>query len=167
MSSSGDYRFGHSASVRGADALPCKNDVLQKNCTSVGSAEHTLGSELPTRVALFVPSLGGGGAERVMVTLANALAERRFAVDFVLWADSGPLRSLLSEKVHVISLATHNPVGLVFGFARFLKTYRQAGSCDLGTVCCEYHCLTCKGCVPFPNAPDSNRARCHRQLSVE
>jgi glycosyltransferase involved in cell wall biosynthesis len=124
MSSSGDYRFGHSASACGADALPCKNDGLQKNRTSVASAEHTLGSELPTRVALFVPSLGGGGAERVMVTLANALAERRFAVDFVLWTDSGPLRSLLSEKVHVISLATHNPVGLVFGFARFLKTYK-------------------------------------------
>jgi hypothetical protein len=32
-----------------------------------------------------------------MVTLVNALAERRFAVDFVLWTKSGPLRSLLFE----------------------------------------------------------------------
>ena len=59
-----------------------------------------------------------------MVTLANALAERRFAVDFVLWTESGPLRSLLSEKVHVVALGTYNPVRLVFGFARFLKTYK-------------------------------------------
>jgi glycosyltransferase involved in cell wall biosynthesis len=122
MSSSGDYGFAHSTSASGADPLPCKTDGLQKNRTSVGSAEHTLGSELPTRVALFLPSLGGGGAERVMVTLANALAERRFAVDLVLWTESGPLRSLLYEKVHVVALGTHNPVRLVFGFARFLKT---------------------------------------------
>src|SRR6516165_2249344 len=122
MSSSADYRFAHSTSASGANPLPRKTDGLQKNRTSVGSAEHTLGSELPTRVALFLPSLGGGGAERVMVTLANALAERRFAVDLVLWTESGPLRSLLYEKVHVVALGTHNPVRLVFGFARFLKT---------------------------------------------
>jgi glycosyltransferase involved in cell wall biosynthesis len=59
-----------------------------------------------------------------MVTLANALAERHFAVDFVVWTDSGPLRSLLSTKVHVVALGTYNPVRLVFGFARFLKRYK-------------------------------------------
>jgi glycosyltransferase involved in cell wall biosynthesis len=122
MSSSGDYRFERSTSASGADPLPCKTDGLEKNRTSVGSAELTLGSELPTRVALFVPSLGGGGAERVMVTLANALAERRFAVDFVLWTETGPLRNLLSEKVQVVALGTCNPARLVFRLARFLKT---------------------------------------------
>ena len=81
-----------------------------------------LSSEHRTRIALFLPTLGGGGAERAMVTLANALAERRFAVDFVLWTDGGPFRSLLSAKVHVVALGTYNPVKLVFGFARFLRT---------------------------------------------
>jgi glycosyltransferase involved in cell wall biosynthesis len=90
----------------------------------VRNAEYTLGSKLPARVALFVPSLGGGGAERVMVTLANALAERHFAVDFVLWTESGPLRGLLSDKVHVVALGTYNPVKVILGFARFLKTYK-------------------------------------------
>src|SRR5438067_472974 len=79
-------------------------------------------SERRIRVALFLPTLGGGGAERAMVTLANALAERRFAVDFVLWTDGGPFRSLLSAKVHVVALGTYNPVKLVFGFAHFLRT---------------------------------------------
>lgn len=89
----------------------------------VRSAEQTLSSE-PARIALFVPSLGGGGAERVMATLANSLAERGFAVDFVLWADSGPFRGLLSARVHVVSLGTYNPIKLVFGFARFLKAHK-------------------------------------------
>jgi glycosyltransferase involved in cell wall biosynthesis len=59
-----------------------------------------------------------------MVTLANALAERHFAVDFVIWTESGPLRSLLTDKVHVIALGTYNPVKVIFGFARFLKAYK-------------------------------------------
>jgi glycosyltransferase involved in cell wall biosynthesis len=88
----------------------------------VANEEQTPGSEHSTRIALFLPSLGGGGAERVMVTLANSLAERRFAVDFVVWSESGPFRSLLSDKVHVVALRTHNPVKLVSKLAGFLKT---------------------------------------------
>src|SRR5262245_38387169 len=83
-----------------------------------------LSSENRSRIALFVPTLGGGGAERVMLTLANALAERGFAVDFFLWTDGGPFRSLLSAKVHVAALGSYNPIKLVFGFARFLRTYK-------------------------------------------
>src|SRR6516165_571882 len=84
--------------------------------------EQTPNSHDPARISLFVPSFGGGGAERVMITLANALAERRFAVDFVLWTETGPLRNLLSEKVQVVALGTCNPARLVFRLARFLKT---------------------------------------------
>jgi glycosyltransferase involved in cell wall biosynthesis len=93
----------------------------QDNRDLVASTPHP---ELPTRIALFLPSLGGGGAEQVMITLANSLAERRFAVDCVLWNESGPFRSLLSEKVHVVVLRSQNPLKLVFGFARFLRTYK-------------------------------------------
>jgi glycosyltransferase involved in cell wall biosynthesis len=123
MSGSGDvYRLGYNQSASGVGPLPCTTDRQQKNRASVRNAEYMPGSRLPVRVALFVPTLGGGGAERVMVTLANALAERRFAVDFVLWTETGPLRNLLSEKVQVVALGTCNPARLVFRFARFLKT---------------------------------------------
>jgi glycosyltransferase involved in cell wall biosynthesis len=118
----GVYRLGYNQSASGVGPLPCTTDGQQKNRASVRNAEYTPGSRLPVRVALFVPSLGGGGAERVMVTLANALAERRFAVDFVLWTETGPLRNLLSEKVQVVALGTCNPARLVFRLARFLKT---------------------------------------------
>src|SRR6516164_8403963 len=121
MSDSGGVsRFGHGKSASGAD--PCKTDGSLENRVSVRNTEQTLSSELSARIALFVPSLGGGGAERVMVTLANALAERRFAVDFVLWTETGPLRNLLSEKVQVVALGTCTPARLVFRLARFLKT---------------------------------------------
>src|SRR5215475_90146 len=115
-------RFPHNRAASEVAPLPRQTDGSQENQASARNAKEKLSSKHPARIALFVPSLGGGGAERVMVTLANALAERRFAVDLVLWTESGPLRSLLYEKVHVVALGTHNPVRLVFGFARFLKT---------------------------------------------
>jgi glycosyltransferase involved in cell wall biosynthesis len=104
--------------------LPYQTDGSQGHRSSVRNTKDRLSSEHPARIALFVPTLEGGGAERVMVTLANALAERRFAVDFVLWTECGPFRSLLSAKVNVVALGTYNPLKLVFGFARFLKTYK-------------------------------------------
>jgi glycosyltransferase involved in cell wall biosynthesis len=57
-----------------------------------------------------------------MINLANSLAERRYAVDFVVWSDSGPFRNLLADNVRVVSLGTNNPVKLVFKLARFLGT---------------------------------------------
>jgi glycosyltransferase involved in cell wall biosynthesis len=104
--------------------LPRQADSSQENRAAIRNTKDKLSSEHAARIALFVPTLGGGGAERVMVTLANALAERRFAVDFVLWTEGGPFRSLLSANVNVVALGTYNPLKLVFGFARFLKTYK-------------------------------------------
>ncbi len=48
------------------------------------------------RIAIFLPSLNGGGAERVMVTLANAFAVRGYAVDLVLAKAEGPYLSRVS-----------------------------------------------------------------------
>ena len=60
--------------------------------------------EPATHIALFVPSLRGGGAERVMVTLANAFAERGVKVDLVLAKAEGAYRDQVSELVRVIDL---------------------------------------------------------------
>ncbi len=124
LGSGGACRFEQGKSASGAVPSPRETGGAQGNRASARNTEHTLSSEHPARIALFVPTLGGGGAERVMVTLANALAERRFAVDFVLWTEGGPFRSLLSANVNVVALGTYNPLKLVFGFARFLKTYK-------------------------------------------
>jgi len=119
------WRFAHNRAAPSEVApLPRQTDGSPENRASVRNTKDNLGSEHPARIALFVPTLEGGGAERVMVTLANALADRRFAVDFVLWTEGGPFRSLLSANVNVVALGTYNPLKLVFGFARFLKTYK-------------------------------------------
>jgi glycosyltransferase involved in cell wall biosynthesis len=56
------------------------------------------------RVAIFVPSLRGGGAERVMVTLANGFTERGLAVDLVLAKAEGPYLDEVCADVRIVDL---------------------------------------------------------------
>jgi glycosyltransferase involved in cell wall biosynthesis len=55
-------------------------------------------------VALFVPSLGGGGAEKMVVHIANALVERGYRVDLVLCHDHGELTRLVDGRVRRVDL---------------------------------------------------------------
>lgn len=55
------------------------------------------------RIAIFLPSLNGGGAERVMVTLANAFAARGYDVDLVLSSAEGPYLSQVSDAVRIVN----------------------------------------------------------------
>lgn len=57
-----------------------------------------------SHIAVFLPSLRGGGAERVMVQLANGFAARGHRVDLVLVAAQGPYLAEVSPKVRVVDL---------------------------------------------------------------
>lgn len=54
-----------------------------------------------TRAALFVPSLDGGGTERMMVTLASGFAERGFQTDLVLAEARGPYPGKVAPRVRI------------------------------------------------------------------
>ena len=56
----------------------------------------------PFRLSFFVPTLAGGGAERVVVTLANAFAESGYPVDLLLTSRRGPQLESVSSKVSVV-----------------------------------------------------------------
>ena len=57
-----------------------------------------------TVTAIYLPSLNGGGAERVIVTLANAFSERGFIVNLVLTTATGPYLPEVSPSVNVVDL---------------------------------------------------------------
>ena len=57
-----------------------------------------------SRIAFFLPSLAGGGAERVMLNLALGLSERGYPVDIVLAEASGPLLRFVTPPIRVIDL---------------------------------------------------------------
>src|SRR3546814_16784545 len=56
------------------------------------------------RLSLFIPSLHGGGAERVMVSLANGLAAKGLDVDLVLARKEGVYLADVSPDVRIVSL---------------------------------------------------------------
>ncbi len=56
------------------------------------------------RVAIFLPSLAGGGAERVMVTLANGFAALSMPVDLVVVQAEGEYLKDVSPEVRLVAL---------------------------------------------------------------
>lgn len=75
-------------------------------------------------ITLFLPSLHGGGAERVMVNLARGFAERGLQVDLVLARAEGPYLSEVPESVHVVDLGSRRVLYSLPGLVRYLRKER-------------------------------------------
>lgn len=56
------------------------------------------------RLAIFLPTLHGGGAERIILNLANALAEQGYGVDLVLAQAEGAFLVDVSVSVRLVEL---------------------------------------------------------------
>lgn len=73
-------------------------------------------------LALFLPSLRGGGAERVMLILAEAFAQRGFCVDLVLAKAEGPYLKDVSKKVRVVDLNAGRVIKSLPALVRYLRS---------------------------------------------
>jgi len=72
-------------------------------------------------IAIFLPSLRGGGAERVMVNLAKAFAKNNFQVDLVLAKAEGPYLSQISNDIRIVDLNVSRVALSLFPLARYLR----------------------------------------------
>jgi len=75
-----------------------------------------------TRLALFLPSLRGGGAERVMLNLAEGFAQRGFCVDLVLAKAEGPYLKDVSKEVRVVDLKASRVIKSLPSLVRYLRS---------------------------------------------
>jgi glycosyltransferase involved in cell wall biosynthesis len=75
----------------------------------------------PKSVALFLPSLQGGGAERFMVDLSNGLSEQGYKVSLVVGNLRGQYFSEINEKVEIVDLKSIRTLYCVPGLIRFLR----------------------------------------------
>ena len=73
------------------------------------------------KIALFLPSLRGGGAERNMLYLANEFCDRSFQVDLVLVSAEGPYISLANDKVRIIDLKSPRVIASLPNLVRYLR----------------------------------------------
>ncbi|MCH6256979.1 glycosyltransferase [Puniceicoccaceae bacterium K14] len=74
-----------------------------------------------SRIAFFIPSMNGGGTEKVVLLLANAAAKSGYKIDLVLSQKKGPLLSKINQNVNVIDLGGWHLYSPFLGFAKYLK----------------------------------------------
>lgn len=76
------------------------------------------------KVAIILPDLGGGGAERLHVHLANDWVARGLSVEFVLLRKQGELLSLLAPEVAVTGLGVDRIREVILPLAAHLRKSR-------------------------------------------
>jgi glycosyltransferase involved in cell wall biosynthesis len=76
------------------------------------------------RIALFLPSLACGGAQRAMLKLAGAFAESGLDVDLVVAAADGPYLSHVPPQVRLVDLAASRVLASLPGLVRYLRQSR-------------------------------------------
>ncbi|UEM02018.1 glycosyltransferase [Skermanella rosea] len=80
--------------------------------------------EAPSRIAVFLQDLYGGGAERVMLALATGIARRGYPVDLVLVRREGAYVDDIPPGIRVVELGTRRTVNSVVALARYLRRER-------------------------------------------
>ena len=73
------------------------------------------------KVAIFLPSLAGGGAERAMLNLAHGLARCGCRVDLVLAQAQGPYLGEVQESVRLVDLKASRVIESLPAFVRYLR----------------------------------------------
>lgn len=64
----------------------------------------------PPKILFTSPTMNAGGAERVLITLANHINREKFAPEFLAVSDAGPLRELLKDDIPYHALSVNKKV---------------------------------------------------------
>ena len=78
------------------------------------------------RLALLLPDMGGGGAERVALTLIKHFTAEGYAVDLLLMRAQGELLSSVPAQVEVIDLGAARIRDAILPVAKYLARVRPA-----------------------------------------
>jgi len=78
------------------------------------------------RLAIFLPTLHGGGAERVMLNLAQEMAQRAYDVDLVLARVEGPYLVEVPKSVKLVDLRARRVLTSLPALVRYLRRERPA-----------------------------------------
>lgn len=76
------------------------------------------------KISLFIPSLDGGGAEKVVITLANKFYIKGFQVDLIVIKTGGKYHQQLNSGINVVNLNCDRIVFCLFSLINYLKKNR-------------------------------------------
>lgn len=94
--------------------------------TRPGDAPPRLHSAVAPRLAVFLQDLSGGGAERMLLRLAEAFAERGHPVDLVLVRAEGQYLDQVPHSVNIVDLGAARTRSAVWRLSRYLDRARPA-----------------------------------------
>lgn len=83
-----------------------------------------MSDKINRKICIFVPSMGGGGAERVMLVLSNGLASEGLDVDLVLVKAEGPYMNQLHSRVRVVDLKATRVLTSLPKLIRYIRRER-------------------------------------------
>lgn len=128
---------------------------------------------LPSRrIALFLPSLAGGGAEKAAINLAAGIAVRGYAVDLVLARVEGAYVNHVHSSVRIVDLGASRPLTAVPALSRYLRAERPVALLSILTSSniaallavriarSSTRCVVCEQCtlsIDLANSSWSNR----------
>ncbi|MEC2073411.1 glycosyltransferase [Alkalihalophilus marmarensis] len=72
----------------------------------------------PTKLALIIPSLRGGGAERIMTNLARNLSRDKFVIKLIIVNKVGPYTRLVPNDIEVVDLKSER---VRYGIPKLVK----------------------------------------------
>lgn len=75
-------------------------------------------------LAIFLPSLAGGGAEKMLLGLAGRLVQRGYRIDVLIVRQEGELLTYVPAGIRVISLHRRTPRSAIRPLARYLRKER-------------------------------------------
>ena len=77
-------------------------------------------------IAFVLPSLRGGGAERVMLNIVRGLCEKGYSIDLVLVKSEGIFRKNVPSRVRIIDLDSKRASTSLFGLVKYLDTQKPS-----------------------------------------
>lgn len=74
------------------------------------------------KISFFIPSMDGGGAERVILNLVNGLSQyKEISVDLILSKAKGKYLNDVSENVRIIDLQNKRTIASLYGLIKYLN----------------------------------------------
>jgi glycosyltransferase involved in cell wall biosynthesis len=81
---------------------------------------------IQNKIAFFLPSLAGGGAEKIALNLARSLSERGFDIDIVLGDASGEYLQHVPASIRVVGLGKSRPFLAIPALIKYLRAEQPA-----------------------------------------
>ena len=78
------------------------------------------------KIAFFIPSFNGGGAQKVIVNLANAMCKKNYQVDLLVVNNTGPFKTNVNSKISIVDLSAKRLITSLIPLIKYLNSEKPS-----------------------------------------